>query len=131
MTTAAESPWSNGLVERHNATLGESLHKVMADNPGCNVKTALAWSVSAKNSLTNVHGFSPAQLALGYNPQFPSVISDSPPALEKPSEEIVASHLNLMKSAREAYIKAESSERIKRALKNKNTMCTLGCDRLF
>ena len=31
MTTAAESPWSNGLVERHNATLSETVHKVLAE----------------------------------------------------------------------------------------------------
>ena len=31
LTTAAESPWSNGIVGRHNATLAEILHKVMAE----------------------------------------------------------------------------------------------------
>ena len=30
-TTAAESPWSNGIVERHNATLGFSVKKIMDD----------------------------------------------------------------------------------------------------
>ena len=28
-TTAAESPWSNGVVERHNAVLGMTVLKVM------------------------------------------------------------------------------------------------------
>ena len=31
LTTAAEVPWSNGLVERHNASLAEILHKVIAE----------------------------------------------------------------------------------------------------
>ena len=30
-STAAESPWSNGIVERHNATLGFSVQKIMDD----------------------------------------------------------------------------------------------------
>ena len=30
-TTAAESPWSNGLVERHNGVLGNTIRKIMSD----------------------------------------------------------------------------------------------------
>ena len=30
-TTAAESPWLNGLVERHNLILADMLNKVIAD----------------------------------------------------------------------------------------------------
>ena len=118
MTTAAESPWSNGLVERHNATLAETLHKVLAEHP-VNLDVALAWSIQAKNSLTNVHGFAPVQLAIGFTPQLPNVMSNKPPALEqRSSQDVITDHLNCMKSAREAFIKAESSERIKRALKH-------------
>ena len=28
-TTAAESPWSNGIVERHNGMIGESVMKII------------------------------------------------------------------------------------------------------
>ena len=38
-TTAAESPWSNGIVERHNATLEHMLVKVLDDTP-CSMETA-------------------------------------------------------------------------------------------
>ena len=31
-TTAAESPWSNGLVERHNMIISEMLDKVILDS---------------------------------------------------------------------------------------------------
>ena len=82
LTTAAESPWSNGLVERHNATLGETLHKVLAEEK-VDFETALAWSLHAKNSLSNVHGFSPFQLTFGYNPQLPGVMNNKPPANEE------------------------------------------------
>ena len=30
-TTAAESPWSNGLVERHNMIMGDMIKKTQAD----------------------------------------------------------------------------------------------------
>ena len=46
-TTAAESPWSNGIVERHNATLGFSVQKIM-DDLKCDLSLAVAWAVSAK-----------------------------------------------------------------------------------
>ena len=119
MTTAAESPWSNGLVERHNGTLAATLDKVLAEEPKLPFDVALAWAVNAKNSLTNVHGFSPSQLTFGFNPQLPSVVCNKPPALEsRTSQDIITDNLNAMKMSREAFMKAESSERIKRALKH-------------
>ena len=44
MMTAAFSPWSNGLVERHNATLASILHKVLAEQD-INMETALCWDI--------------------------------------------------------------------------------------
>ena len=46
-TTAAESPCSNGIVERHNATLGFSVQKII-DDLKCDLSLAVAWAVSAK-----------------------------------------------------------------------------------
>ena len=40
-TTAAESPWSNGIVKRHNLTLANMLDKVLYDNQICKFETAL------------------------------------------------------------------------------------------
>lgn len=67
-TTAAFSPWSIGLLERHNQTLTEILLKVKRDNQ-LDLNTALDWALMAKNSLHNVHGYSPNQLMFGQNPQ--------------------------------------------------------------
>ena len=39
-TTIAESPWSNGLVERHNAVLGMTVSKVMKD-VNCQLEVAV------------------------------------------------------------------------------------------
>ena len=42
-TTAAESPWSNGICERHNTIITETLLKVKEDSK-CDWETALAWA---------------------------------------------------------------------------------------
>ena len=71
-TTAAESPWSNDLVERHNLILADMLDKVLKETQ-CALELAVAWCVNAKNSLSNIHGFCPFQLAIGKNPKLPSM----------------------------------------------------------
>ncbi|XP_077974464.1 uncharacterized protein LOC144430404 [Styela clava] len=116
-TTAAYLPWSNGLCERHNGTLTETLMKIKAAEK-CDMETALAWAVSAKNSLVNNNGFSPNQLVFGRNPTLPSVTHDDPPALEGESISLtVANNIFAMQAARKAVIESESSEKIRRALR--------------
>ena len=117
-TTAAESPWSNGLCERHNAVLNEVFLKTIEETksqPG----VALCWAVHAKNSLANVHGFSPYQIAIGYTPQLPGVLNNTLPALEDGNvSQFLADNLCNMSAARKAFIQSESSERIRRALRH-------------
>ena len=115
--TSAESPWSNSVCERLNCVLGIGVQKVMHDAK-CNVHTALAWTVAARNALHNCHGYSPNQLVFGYNPALPNVFSGAPPQLESSSSEIVAQHLTAMHAARADFLKNESNEKIKRALKH-------------
>ena len=115
-TTAAESPWSNGINEKYNGVIASTVKKVMDDTP-CSLEVALAWAVSAKNSLETHLGFSPNQLVFGRNPNNPACFRDKPPALEPPSgSDLVRTHLNAMHSARQAFIQNESSEKLKRAL---------------
>ena len=57
LTTAAESTWCNGLIERHNAIVAYTVTKTIED-AGCELELALSWAVAAKNSLKNVNGFS-------------------------------------------------------------------------
>ena len=75
------------------------------------------WATHAKNSLINVFGFSPYQLVFGHNPNIPGNQENKLPALTSTtSYQIVADHLNSLYKAREAYIQAENSDRIRRAL---------------
>ena len=62
-TMAAEAPWSNGLVERHNAILGYRVAKTI-DNVKCDLELTLAWVTAAKNSLKNINWFSPNQMTI-------------------------------------------------------------------
>ena len=92
-TTGAESPCSNGITEQHIGIIGNMVDKVLHDQ-NSSVELALAWAVSAKNSLSNVFGYSLNQLIFGKNPNLPSLLIDEPPALENvTSSQVVADHL--------------------------------------
>ena len=80
-STPSNSPWSNRLCERHNQTPTKMFLKIREDIK-CDMDTALVWAVSAKNTLINNNGFSPAQIAFGKNCMFPSIINDNLPVLE-------------------------------------------------
>ena len=115
-TTAAYSPWSNGLCERHNGILSTTVQKIVEDS-NVPVEIALSWGLNAKNSLTNVYGFSPYQLVFGKNPRLPSVVNNKLPAMNTTTiSNVVRDNLNALYQAREQFIKAESSIRLKRAL---------------
>ena len=118
-TTGAESLWSNGITEQHNGIIGNMVDKILHDQ-NCYVELALAWAVSAENSLSNVFGYSPSQLVFGKNPNLPSVLTDEPPALENvTSSQVVADHLYAISAARKSFVEAESSDKLKRALARK------------
>ena len=93
-TTAAESPWSNSIVEKQNGVIENMMEKVMPD-VGCSLEVALAWCISAKNALLNSYGYNPNQLVFGYNPNFPSVMRNKPPPLAGViANKLIALHLN-------------------------------------
>uniref|UniRef100_A0A669DDN2 Integrase catalytic domain-containing protein n=1 Tax=Oreochromis niloticus TaxID=8128 RepID=A0A669DDN2_ORENI len=116
-TMAGYSPWSNRLLERHNMTLTEILLKVKKER-GCDWHTVLDWALMAKNSMLNVHGYSPHQLVFGQNPNLPSVLMDKPPVLEGTTVSArVAEHISALHASRKAFTEAECSERIRRALR--------------
>jgi transposase InsO family protein len=123
LTTAAQSPWQNGICEKNHQLVDTMWLRMQEDFPEIPAKTLLAWANMAKNSLKTVHGFSPNQLIFGINPVLPNVLSAGPPALEgKPFSETLAIHLDALHSARKAFIESENSERIRKALRKK--ICT-------
>ena len=117
-TTAGESPFSNGIEERHNKVLFEAFSKTL-EEVSCEPEVALAWALSAKNSLQNHCGFTQNQLVFGHNVNTPSLLTDKLPALEPTtSSEIIQKNMNALHSARKNFIQAENSEKIRRALRH-------------
>ena len=55
--TAAESQFSNGLVERHNFMIADMMDNVLEKSQHLDMDLTLAWCLNAKNSLANLHGF--------------------------------------------------------------------------
>ena len=120
LTTAAESPWSNGLAEKHNGILGQIVIKMLDDQPMAS-DIALHWAVAAKNALTTVYGFSPNVLVFGRDPTLPNVMENSIPANDPQYySNVVRENLEALHRARESFIHQESSEKLARAL-NKQT----------
>ena len=94
------------------------IHKLLEG--GHKLDSAVCWSVSAKNALANVKGFSPNQLLIGRNPNFPSILTDKLPALEPCRyDDHLYRSLKAMREAREAFIHLDADERLKRAIKRK------------
>ena len=77
-TAAAESQWSNGVVERNNQTLAHMMGKIIAET-NTSPDLALTWALNAKNSPRNTAGFSPFQLVHGFNPKLLASLSDELP----------------------------------------------------
>ena len=119
LTTAAESPWSNGICERLNSTLGNIVSKIMEDSD-CGVHIALSWAVAARNAFLNKSGVSPNQLVFGFNPSYPNIYDNSLPAssFEDPSNEIIRKNCIARHKAREIFIRYEANERIRKALRH-------------
>ena len=119
-TTAAESPFQNGLCERIHSVTDMMLTKLRAEHPGTAIEVLLCWACNARNALQMWHGYSSYQLVFGKNPNLPNIMTSGPPALEgSTTSEVLAKHLNVLHSARQAFIKSESDERIRRALRHK------------
>ena len=73
--------------------------------------------------MQNYNGFTPIQLVTGTLPNLPSVLINGIPGMEETNDGIMKNHFEKMYSARTAFVKAESSERIKRALKHPVRAC--------
>ena len=78
---AGESPFSNGIVERHNKVFFEAFSKTLEDVP-CEPEVALVWAPCAKNGLQNSGGLTPNQLVFEHIIITPSVLTEKLPAFQ-------------------------------------------------
>ena len=117
--TAAESPWSNGMPERHNAILAKTVEKLILEhNNNYPIDFIIAWAVNAKSSLHNCHGYSPNQLVFGHNPSLPSVLTYGLPVMEDSTSKLLKRHLNAIAESRKAFIECEVNEKLELLYRN-------------
>ena len=120
LTTGANSPWQNGTCEKNHALVDNILERIDEDYANLDVETKLAWACMAKNSLSNIYGFSPHQLVFGRNPKLPNVLVDGPVSWECGNiSEILTKHLQALHASRKAFIASESCAKLKLALRSK------------
>jgi hypothetical protein len=101
LSTAAWSPWSNGLCEKMVGLVKDSLRKLREEVDDAD--TCLWWTIAARNSLHMKGGFSPNQLVFGRNTGFPTVEdTQGPSGWERGGEsKLLKENLIAMHSARE------------------------------
>ena len=102
LCTAAESPWQNGMTERHHAIIENMIDRIIED-VNFSTEVALAWAVSAKNAIRNVYGYSVNQLVYGCNPNFPLL------KRIKYLHQLLADHRNAVHVARKAFIESATT----------------------
>ena len=118
-TTAARSPWQNGLCERNHAVTDRCLEKILDENPDIALDVALAYACNAKNSLQMWNGYSSYQIVFGSNPKVPDIFHATLPQLEGVSQsELLVRHMNAQQSARRGFIESQCDEKIRRALRH-------------
>ena len=117
-SSPAESPWCNGVVERHNGILANMIMSTMKESR-VSLEIACSWAASAKNSLTNQSGFSPHQLVFGKNPQMPTWLDRNSYQESMCEEEIIEENMIARQAARDSFIKLENDGRISRVLKHR------------
>ena len=116
-TTAAHSPFSAGLVEKHHALCDRTLEALRRDFPGYNKRILLNWALAIKNSTPTSTGWSPYQVIYQRNPKLPSSLeSDLPGLREEVTSRELMQNLNAIEQARIAYNAALADTQIKKAI---------------
>ena len=69
MYSPPESPYTNGVNERHNGILKVWYKRIHADTPTLSFQCALREALRTKNATTRRFGFSSTFLAFGYKPE--------------------------------------------------------------
>ena len=116
----AYSPWSNGLCERRHAMIDETIKKLLEDEKNLKLEDALRIACYVRNQEQTTLGFSPHQVVYAAGSVLPGITDGTLATDEKVTDsEVVRRHFERMKTARETMIKADHSDRIKIALKQK------------
>ena len=116
---AAEAPWQNGVVERHHATADILFEKIMMENPNMDAQEAINHASFSKNSEINQTRFSPMQLMMGQNPQFPGLAEVTPASSNLKSSNKYMKTLKNIDAARVKFREIDCNAQIKKVLSEK------------
>ena len=94
--------------DRHDFIIADMMGKVFEESQHLDINLTLAWCLNAKNSLENVHGFSPFQFVFGQKTQLPSTFANKTPAVIQHTSKILTDNLTTLHKAIEAFISSES-----------------------
>eukprot|EP00435_Cladocopium_sp_Y103_P018919 s1103_g4.t1 len=124
--SASEAHWQLGRVEIHGSVVKRMLSRMDLEKPirsSVEFERALTHVFNAKNSLSRVKGFSPEQAVLGTARKLPgSVMSGTGLGSltlaegTGPESEVFRDSLEMRSSARRAFIEADNSSSLRRAL---------------
>ena len=121
-SSAGQGHWQQGRVERHGRHWKEILNRVMDDLSVLQkdeLELAVIATNSAKNELTKIHGFSPAQMVFGRNPktleELPDIgredeVTITSPDLRRQRETAIRA------GAKAAFFRAQADGKLRRAL---------------
>ena len=117
--TPAWSPWANGGNERNHYTVDMILDKILEDEEGIEFEDALAKAVYAKNTMLNVHGYSPSQILTGKQPRIPGACNDNLPPADNTevNSKSVQDSINGIQKARQAFAQVDNSNRLRKAMR--------------
>ena len=91
------------------------LDKILEES-NCDIDLEVIWPVNAKNSLTNINGFSPYQLPTGINSKLSFNNNAKVPALTStPINKVICKNLQAIQKAREAFTVTENYEKLRGA----------------
>ena len=123
---AGESHWQLGRAEAHGRVIKQMLTSMDVEEPICSpddFRRSLRQAFSAKNSLSNVGGFTPEQAVMGKSRSLPgSLISDggvgthSLAESESPEGIDFRNSLRRREMARKAFLTADNHSSLRRAL---------------
>ena len=114
--TAANSPWQNGVVERHHATADIIVGKLIMEDPQMSYQDAINQACFAKNGAIGQSRFSPLQLMMGQSPFFPGLSQANPASSNMNSSSKYMKTLKHIDETRVAYRKVECDDKLKKAL---------------
>ena len=124
-----DSPWKNGVTERHGGIAKQILYKLvdqMSVTDEFVFQMCVAAAAQAKNSLSRVCGYSPVQWVLGKEPSTAFSVLDSPHQLACHDRLLrggkFAIQSQIREAARVAWIQLDNSDRFRRAILRNPTL---------